>query len=227
MASSHSSSSSSSTVSQSVSAVTSKRKSSSTSSPPSSAKIISSKTRASQSLSTATSIIPGSLNSQLSHTNHLSSTVQSSTSSKTNYSTVVSTSAQSVSSSRYPLLSSVYTKYQSKSSTSTTSYATHSTKPPGVTPSSFHTRIASSDIGVLKTVAVVLSLLVLLVGLVIIFLTMMYCKNGQWSRRRKMDLRKKASQLFNTNGHRGFTKVRTFDPDASDEGDEMTIFSKL
>ncbi|XP_065910976.1 peptidyl-glycine alpha-amidating monooxygenase A-like isoform X3 [Dysidea avara] len=80
---------------------------------------------------------------------------------------------------------------------------------------------------VLKVVAVVLTLLVLLVGLVVICLTMMYCNNGQWSRRRRMDLRKKASQLFNNGGHRGFAKVRTFDPDASDEGDEMTIFSKM
>lgn len=147
------------------------------------------------------------------------STVSSSSEAQASQSVSSSTAS---SSSPHPL-PSVHTKQPSKSIPAQSSTSTKTThRQPAVTPSSFRTRTDNSD---LKVVAVVLTVLVLLVGLVVVYLTMKYCNNG--THRRKMDLRKKASQLFNTNGHRGFTKVRTFDPDASDEGDEMTIFSKM
>jgi len=78
----------------------------------------------------------------------------------------------------------------------------------------------SSVVTTLQVLALVLTGLVILVALVIVVLTLRYCNYG--NNLQPQNLKRK---LFTSNGHRGFSKVRTFDPDASD--DELTIFTKF
>ena len=72
----------------------------------------------------------------------------------------------------------------------------------------------------LQVVALVLSGLVILVALVMVVLTIRYCNYG--NNLHPQNLKKK---LFPMNGHHGFTQLRTFDPDVSD--DELTVFTKF
>lgn len=76
----------------------------------------------------------------------------------------------------------------------------------------------SPDVTTLQVLALVLTGLVILVALVIVILTLRYCNYD--NNLHPQNLTKK---LFTTK--RGFSKVRTFDPDASD--DELTVFTKF
>lgn len=80
----------------------------------------------------------------------------------------------------------------------------------------------SSDdhVTALQAVALVLTGLVILVALVIVILTVKYCNYSNVLQ--PQNLRKK---LFKSNGHHGFSKLHTFDPDISD--DELTVFTKM